>query len=94
MKKGDINGDTEVNIFDAVALLNAIKGTRILDGEYKQAACVKNESEFSIFDAVCLLNYIKGDTEFELKSSIEENTTEEAKNGNVAKQEESSKTEE
>lgn len=60
VKKGDITGDGTVNILDTVLLLNAIKGTKTLENEFKEAACLKNESDFNILDAVYMLNYIKG----------------------------------
>ena len=60
VKKGDVNGDATVSILDAVAMLNSVKGTNILQNEYKSAAMVKNNAEFNITDVVLLLNYIKG----------------------------------
>ena len=62
VKKGDTNGDGNVNILDSVVILNAIKGERTLENEYKSAACTKNNSEFNVTDVVLLLNYIKGET--------------------------------
>ena len=41
-------------------MLNSVKGTNILQNEYKSAAMVKNNAEFNITDVVLLLNYIKG----------------------------------
>lgn len=66
VKKGDVNGDTAVSILDAVAMLNSVKGTNILQNEYKAAAMVKNNTEFNITDVVLLLNYIKGTTKLSL----------------------------
>lgn len=66
VKKGDTTGDGNVNILDAVLLLNAIKGTRNLESEYKEAACLKNKSNYNILDAVYILNYIKGTTDISL----------------------------
>ena len=63
VKKGDVNGDANVTILDAVLMLNVTKGTKIVDNEYKEAACVKNGTEFNITDVVLLLNYIKGTSE-------------------------------
>ena len=60
VKKGDVDGDTEITIIDAVVILNAIKGNRVLENEYKEASIVNGEEECSIIDAVLLLNYIKG----------------------------------
>lgn len=66
VKKGDVNGDGAVTVLDAVNLLNAIKGTKTLENEFKKAACVKNKNEFNVLDAVYMLNYIKGTVEFSL----------------------------
>lgn len=60
VKKGDVNGDATVSILDAVAMLNSVKGTNILQNEYKSAAMLKNNADFNITDVVLLLNYIKG----------------------------------
>lgn len=67
VKKGDTNGDGAVTVIDAVVLLNAIKGTKTLQNEFKEAASVKNADTFNVTDAVLLLNYIKGTSKFELK---------------------------
>lgn len=60
VKKGDTTGDGNVNILDAILVLNAIKGTKKLENEFKEAACIKNTNSFNILDAVHMLNYIKG----------------------------------
>lgn len=62
VKKGDTTGDGNVNILDTVLILNAIKGTKKLENEFKEAACMKNVEEFNILDVVYMLNYIKGST--------------------------------
>ena len=67
VKKGDTNGDGNVTVIDAVVILNAIKGTKSLENEFKEAASVKNADTFNVTDAVLLLNYIKGTAKFELK---------------------------
>ncbi len=66
VKKGDVNGDASVSILDAVAMLNSVKGTKVLENEYKAAAMVKNNTDFNITDVVLLLNYIKGTTKLSL----------------------------
>lgn len=66
VKKGDVNGDTTVSILDAVAMLNSVKGTKVLENEYKSAAMVKNNTDLNITDVVLLLNYIKGTTNLSL----------------------------
>ena len=60
VKKGDTNGDGNVSILDAVLVLNAVKGDKNLENEYKEAAAVKNNDTFNVTDVVLLLNYIKG----------------------------------
>lgn len=67
VKKGDTNGDGTVTVVDAVVLLNAVKGTKTLENEFKEAASVKGETTFNVTDAVFLLNYIKGATKIVLK---------------------------
>ena len=66
VKKGDTNGDCNINVLDVVTLLNAIKGEKTLEYEFKEAACVKNGENFNILDAVHMLNYIKGTSDFSL----------------------------
>ena len=67
VKKGDVTGDGSVNILDAVLLLNAIKGDKKLENEFKEAACIKNIDNYNILDAVYMLNYIKGTEKISLK---------------------------
>ena len=67
VKRGDINGDTQINILDAVTMLNSIKGENSLDAYAKDAACVKGGTYFDVTDIVTLLNYIRGDGNVSLK---------------------------
>ena len=67
VKKGDANGDGNVSIIDAVLILNAVKGDKVLENEYKEAACVKNNNAYNVTDVVLLLNYIKGNASLSLK---------------------------
>ena len=67
VKKGDLDGDTNVTIIDAVVMLNAIKGNRELIDEYKEAALISNTEKYTIIDAVKILNYIKGTGGLEIK---------------------------
>lgn len=60
VKKGDTNGDGLVTVVDSVTILNAVKGTKTLVNEYKEAASLKNTSSFTVTDAVLILNYLKG----------------------------------
>ena len=61
VKRGDVNGDTQVNVLDAVTMLNAIKDANSIDEYAKDAGCVKGGSSFDVTDIVTLLNYIKGE---------------------------------
>lgn len=69
VKKGDTTGDGNVNILDAILVLNAIKGTKKLENEFKEAACIKNANSFNILDAVHMLNYIKGSVKVTLPTT-------------------------
>lgn len=63
IKKGDVNGDGDVNILDSVAIINHIKETAKINNVAKlDAAQVKGEGSITITDVVALLNYIKGST--------------------------------
>ena len=66
VKSGDVNGDTDVDIADVVAMINSIKNVNILKDEYKKAAMVKNNTDFDIADVVLLINYIKGTAKISL----------------------------
>ena len=72
VKKGDITGDGNVNVLDAVLLLNAIKGNKTLEDEFKEAACLKNNKDFNVLDAVYMLNYIKGNANISLEENKQE----------------------
>ena len=65
-KRGDINGDGNITIIDAVQLLNAIKGDKILSKESQEAAKIKNNQDYNISDVVYLLNYIQGNSNINL----------------------------
>lgn len=67
VKKGDVDGDSEITIFDAVKMLNAVQNTVKLENEYKEAARVKNEDNVYITDVVYMLNCIKGEAFMSLK---------------------------
>lgn len=66
VKKGDVDGDGSVTILDAVLVLNAVKGTKTIENEFKEAACVKNQTSFNVTDVVLMLNNIKGTGNFSL----------------------------
>lgn len=61
IKRGDVNGDTQINILDAVTMLNAIKGENSIDAYANDAGCVKGGTSFDVTDIVTLLNYIRGE---------------------------------
>ena len=61
VKRGDVNGDSQINILDAVVMLNAIKNAGGLDAYAKDAGCIKGGSDFNVTDIVVLLNYIRGE---------------------------------
>jgi len=54
---GDANGDGQVSITDAVAIVNYILGNQSLNFDFK-AADVNNDSKITITDAVGVVNII------------------------------------
>lgn len=61
VKKGDTNGDAEVNIQDVVSILNHLKErVKIVDQAELQASKVMNSQEITIQDVVKILNHLKG----------------------------------
>lgn len=60
VKKGDVNGDGEVNVSDIIAMLNHIKQTNIiLDASKLEAASLSGNGIVTVTDVVKELNYIK-----------------------------------
>ena len=60
VKKGDINGDGDIDVSDVVVMLNHIKKSNIITDIYKlEAASVTGENEITVSDVVKELNYIK-----------------------------------
>ena len=60
VKKGDVNGDGDIDVSDVVAMLNHIKQTSSITDEAKlEAATVSGEADISVTDVVKELNYIK-----------------------------------
>lgn len=61
VKKGDVNGDGDIDVSDVVATLNHIKRTSVINDSAKlEAARLSGESEISVTDVVRELNFIKG----------------------------------
>jgi len=57
---GDLNGDGQINILDVVIMINHLKGTQKLSGDYLEAAKVTVNLDVTITDVVLLINYLKG----------------------------------
>ena len=60
IRMGDVNLDGNVNLQDAIILLNYLNGTRTLEGKGLEAAKVKGNANVSLGDAILLLNYLNG----------------------------------
>lgn len=65
VKKGDSNGDGEVDILDVVVVLNYLKGKTSFEKDcfIEASKVASQDEEISILDVVKLLNYLKGKTE-------------------------------
>ena len=60
VKKGDVNGDGEIDVTDVISMLNHIKKTNVINNEAKlEAARVSGESDITVTDIVKELNHIK-----------------------------------
>ena len=57
---GDTSGDGEVDLFDAVKILNNVLGYSYLNGAYKEAGYVNDDSDIDLYDAVKILNHVLG----------------------------------
>ena len=55
--RGDTSGDGEIDLLDAVKILNNALQKAMLDGAYKEAAFVNNDDEIDLLDAVMILNH-------------------------------------
>ena len=61
VKKGDINGDADIDVVDYVYLYNYLNGKLKLENEFKDAAALMQDIEdISVVDYVALYNYLKG----------------------------------
>ena len=60
VKKGDVNGDGEIDVTDVISMLNHIKKTNVISNEAKlEAARVSSETDVTVTDIVKELNFIK-----------------------------------
>ena len=59
--RGDVNGDGEVNIADAISLINYVLGSATTPF-YEVNANVNQDTEITITDAIQLINYVLNDT--------------------------------
>lgn len=60
---GDANGDTKINVNDAMAVINHIVGKDILNGNNLLAADATGDGKVNINDAMEIINYIVGKPE-------------------------------
>ena len=60
--KGDTSGDGEIDLFDAVKILNHYLEKTPLTNAYEQAAYVNADDTVDLFDAVMILNHYLGKT--------------------------------
>ena len=58
--KGDTSGDGEIDLFDAVKILNHYLVKTPLTGAYLEAAYVNDDTEIDLFDSVMILNHYLG----------------------------------
>ena len=57
---GDVNGDGEIDIFDANLIVAYYNGTAELTAAQQKAADVKGDGEIDIFDANLIVAYYNG----------------------------------
>lgn len=58
--KGDTSGDGEIDLFDAVKILNHYLSRNLLTGAYQEAAYVNDDTDIDLFDSVMILNHYLG----------------------------------
>ena len=58
LQKGDLDGDGDYTIDDAMLALNAVSGKITLDAKQEKAADVTGDGKLTIADAIKILNYI------------------------------------
>ena len=57
---GDVNGDGEIDIADALLVMKYDAGLTIIDEAFQQAADVNNDDEIDIADAILIMKYDAG----------------------------------
>ncbi len=58
--KGDVNGDSEIDIADALLVMKHDAGLTMIDDAFQQAADVNNDGEIDIADAILIMKYDAG----------------------------------
>lgn len=58
--KGDTSGDGDIDLFDAVKILNDYLSRTPLTGAYREAAYVTDDDDIDLFDSVMILNHYLG----------------------------------
>ena len=60
MAKGDINGDSNINLVDLMLCLNHVGGKELLEGRALTAADINMDGNVNLVDLMRLLNYVGG----------------------------------
>ena len=60
VKIGDINGDGEVDIADAILIMKYDAGLTVIDDTVNKAADVNQDGEIDIADAILIMKYDAG----------------------------------
>lgn len=62
--KGDINGDSNINLVDLMLCLNHVGSKELLEGKALAAADINNDDTVNLVDLMRLLNYVGGKSDF------------------------------
>lgn len=60
LEKGDINGDSNINLVDLMLCLNHVGSKELLEGKALLAADINNDDTVNLVDLMRLLNYVGG----------------------------------
>ena len=60
LAKGDINGDSNINLVDLMLCLNHVGSKELLEGKALIAADINNDDTVNLVDLMRLLNYVGG----------------------------------